>query len=123
MRTLLVCREGAPRFTEVTAGPIREHLLGIEGLDDPMLYQIWEVHSLERGQRAQDITKRFASAWGREIEFGEGVRPEDYLSPFPEFVRSWCEQGLRQRWARENASRAKVIAEVDFIPPALRRIA
>jgi hypothetical protein len=103
MRTLLVCREGAPLFTEITAGPIREFLRTIDGLDDVDLYQIWEVHPLEHGHKAQDITKRFALSWAREIEFGEGIEPSDYLAPFPAFVRELCASELHQRWAAEMA--------------------
>lgn len=123
MRTLLVCREGAPLFPEITSGPIREYLRSVEGVDDPLLYQIWEVHALDRRQAAVDITVRFAAAWGREIEFGEGITPEDYLTPFPAFVVCHLRRQLVRRWNAEQHSRSRAIAEVDFIPDALRRTA
>lgn len=123
MRTLLVCREGAPLFPELTSGPVREYLRSIEGVDDPLLYQIWHIEGIGHTAKTADITKRFAASWGREIEFGEGIEPEDYLAPFPAFVVANLRRQLVRRWNAEHASRARVITEIDFIPDALRRTA
>lgn len=121
MRTLLVCREGAPLFTELTSKPIREYLVGCDGIDDPLLYQIWDVSSLDRATKAEDITKRFAYSWSREIAFGEGIVPEDYLTPFPAFCRAHTQPELMERFAKEMADRIKAAAEPDYLPPVRRR--
>lgn len=46
----------------------------------------------------QDRTWWIAASWAQQFEFGGGIEPEEYLAPFPAFVRYHLEAGLIAQW-------------------------
>lgn len=116
-RRLILCREGAPIAWGLFASDIRK---AISALPDDLadVLQVWHVPSSEGTDHPAEITKRFALSWAREIDFGDGIDPGDYLAPFPAFVREVCADELRTLWA------AKITAHPPIpLPNPLRRVA
>lgn len=80
---LVVLFEGAPVFFGYTIPEVREFLADVlEEHGD--LYQVYEVFN--DTSTANDMTVRFARDWSRDLEFGDGDDPDDFLKPFHGYV-------------------------------------
>jgi hypothetical protein len=117
MRTLILMHNDKPMMASITAGPIRARILEWPD-DDADLYRVWEVPTDYSHLPAGDITEQFAITWSMEFGFGDGIEPEDYLAPFPAFVRAAVRDKLARQWQRRMAE-----ADPNFVPAVLRSVA
>jgi hypothetical protein len=97
MRSLVLLHEGAPMLVSIGASSIRKRILEMPD-DDADLFAIWSVPSDDSLNLPADITEQFALTWAMEFEFGDGIEPAEFLSPFPAFVREIARDKLIAKW-------------------------
>ena len=115
-RRLVLMMSGVPMMQSLTAAPIKARILEWPD-DDADLFQIWTVPEFSH-LPASEITCEFATTWAIEFSFGDGIEPEDYLAPFPAFVRIAAREKLIHLWQKRMAER-----DDGFIAAVLRSVA
>lgn len=78
--------EGAPITVRPDFEGCREYLADVIE-EHAELYQVWALDTA--GEASQDRTGAFVDDWAKCFEFAGGDEPDEFLAPYPAFIRAF----------------------------------